>query len=346
MSDPGITLPAEAPEDRELDQTLRPRTLDEYIGQADVKANLSIVLEAARGRGEAVEHILISGPPGLGKTTLAQVIANQLGAQIRVTSGPAIEHQGALASVMTSLEERDVFFIDEVHRLGRLIEESLYPAMEDFVFDWVSGKGAGAVPLRLPLKRFTVVGATTRLGLLSAPLRDRFGIAFRLEFYSEDEMAQIVGRSAGILGVDIDPEGITEVARRARGTPRVANRLLRRVRDFAQVRASGHVDGEVARQALEMLDVDPAGLDRLDRRFLLTVIDKFQGGPVGLGTLATALAEDQGTLEEVVEPFLVQRGFLKRTPRGRVAGELAYAHLGRPAPRTPPGQPGLFEPGP
>jgi Holliday junction DNA helicase RuvB len=287
-----------------------------------------VLISAARQRREPVEHILIAGPPGLGKTTLANILANEMEVNIRTTSGPAIEHQGALASILMNLEDRDVFFIDEIHRLARPVEESLYPAMEDFKFDWVSGKGAGATPLRLQLPRFTVIGATTRQGMLSAPLRDRFGAVYALYFYEIDDLFQIVTRSARLLNVAIDEAGTSAIARRARGTPRIANRLLRRVRDYAQVRASGYINEEVALAAMAMLEVDDLGLDSVDRRILRTIVEKYDGGPVGVETVAVSVSEDPETVEDVYEPFLMQLGFLSRTPRGRVATKLAYDHLG------------------
>jgi Holliday junction DNA helicase RuvB len=335
--DPG----AESEEDQ-LDLTLRPRTLTEYVGQEAVRENLSILLEAARRRGEPVEHILLCGPPGLGKTTLANIVANELGVTIKTTSGPAIDHAGALASMLMNLSDRDVFFVDEIHRLNKLVEESLYPAMEDFAFDIVLGKGAGATATRLPLPRFTAVGATTRQGLLSSPLRDRFGAVYRLDFYGQADLERIVRRSARILELDLEEAAGTEVARRSRGTPRIANRLLRRVRDYAQVRADGRATLDVTRRALEMLDVDAQGLEPLDRRILETIIGKFSGGPVGLDTIATSLSEERETIEDVYEPFLMQVGFLARTPRGRVATELAYRHLGLPIPTRGPEQPSLL----
>ncbi len=327
MSDRILTT-EERTEDQEFDRSLRPRQLGEFVGQEGVKANLEILIKAAKGRNEPIEHILIAGPPGLGKTTLANIMANEMGVNIRTTSGPAIEHQGALASILTNLDDRDIFFVDEIHRLARPVEESLYPAMEDFKFDFVSGKGAGAQPLRLQLPRFTVIGATTRQGMLSAPLRDRFGAVYALYFYPPDELYTIVVRSARLLRVDIDEKGAHLIASRSRGTPRVANRLLRRVRDFAQVRAEGRIDEPIARDALAMLDIDELGLDLIDRRILRTIVEKYDGGPVGLDTIAVSVSEDPDTVEDVYEPYLIQLGFLQRTPRGRVATKLAYDHLG------------------
>ena len=318
----------ERTEDQEFDRSLRPRRLGEFIGQEVVKANLEILITAAKGRNEPIEHIMIAGPPGLGKTTLANIMANEMGVNIRTTSGPAIEHQGALASMLTNLDDRDIFFIDEIHRLARPVEESLYPAMEDFKFDFVSGKGAGAAPIRLQLPRFTVIGATTRQGMLSAPLRDRFGATYALYFYGVDDLFAIVIRSARLLNVAIDDPGARIIASRARGTPRVANRLLRRVRDFAQVRAQGKIDEPIALDALAMLEVDELGLDVIDRRILRTIVEKYEGGPVGLDPIAVSVSEDPETVEDVYEPFLMQLGFLARTPRGRVATKLAYDHLG------------------
>ncbi len=319
----------------EQEQSLRPKTLREYIGQESVKRNLHISIEAALKRHEPLDHLLLYGPPGLGKTTLAGIIAAEMGQNIRITSGPAIEKAGDLASILTNLSDGDVLFIDEIHRLSRSVEEVLYPAMEDYALDIMIGKGPTARSIRLDLPRFTLVGATTRAGLLSAPLRDRFGILFRLEMYSPQELAAIVRRSAGILNVRADDEGILEIARRSRGTPRIANRMLRRVRDFAQIRAGGVITLEVARQGMDLLDVDELGLEKLDRAMLETMIDKFAGGPVGLETLSAMTGEDASTIEDVYEPYLMQLGFLTRTPRGRVVMPVAYEHLGR-KPQTPP----------
>jgi Holliday junction DNA helicase RuvB len=335
-----IVSPKGKVEEVGLDVSLRPQRLDEYIGQDRVKENVRILIEAAQGRGEALDHILIYGPPGLGKTTFAHVMANEMGVGIKVTAGPAIERAGDLAAILTNLHKGDVLFIDEVHRLGRIVEEVLYPAMEDFALDIVIGKGPGARSIRLKLPRFTIIGATTRLALMTAPLRSRFGAVYRLDFYDELAMEAIVRRSAGILGVEIEPDGVAEIARRARGTPRVANRLLKRVRDYAQVRAGGIITRVVACDALLLLEVDPLGLDEIDRRVLLTIIEKFDGGPVGLDTIGAALSEEPDTIMDVVEPYLLQLGFLDRTPRGRVATRRAYEHLGKDY-REPP-QPSLF----
>jgi Holliday junction DNA helicase RuvB len=316
-------------EEATLEASLRPRTLDDYIGQAQTKENLRILIEAARQRADTLDHILFCGPPGLGKTTLAHIIANEMQVNIKSTSGPALERPGDLAAILTNLQQGDVFFIDEIHRLHHVIEETLYPAMEDFELDIVIGQGPSARTLKLALPRFTLVGATTRTGLLTSPLRDRFGVVIRLDFYTQEELQVIVHRSAQLLRVNIDPDGTAEIARRSRGTPRIANRLLRRVRDYAQVRANGRITRDVACQALQLLEVDTLGLDKMDRQLLLTIIDKFGGGPVGLETLAASINEEKTTIEDVYEPFLLQGGYLNRTPRGRTATVLAYRHLHR-----------------
>ena len=315
-------------EDDAIEASIRPKRLDEYLGQQPVREQMSIYIEAAKRRNEALDHVLIFGPPGLGKTTLSHVIPNELGVNLRVTSGPVIEKAGDLAALLTNLQPHDVLFIDEIHRLSPIVEEVLYPAMEDFQIDIMIGDGPAARSIKLDLPPFTLIGATTRAGLLTAPLRDRFGIVQRLEFYSADDLTRIVRRSAKILGIDCAAEGADEIARRSRGTPRIANRLLRRVRDFAQVRAAGHIDHDVAKAAMQMLKVDPEGFDDLDRRLLNLIIENFDGGPVGVDSLAAALSEERGTLEDVIEPYLIQQGFLVRTARGRMASNKAYRHLG------------------
>lgn len=341
--DPERLVSAEfAEDDLEIDRSLRPRRLAEYLGQGRVKENLSVLIEATRSRNEPLDHVLLSGPPGLGKTTLAQVIANELGVTMKTTSGPAIERAGDLAAILTNLDERDVLFIDEIHRLNRAVEEVLYPAMEDFTLDIVIGKGPAARSIRLDLPKFTLVGATTRTGLLTGPLRDRFGIAFRLDYYTTSELQSIVERSAGILGVDIDATGAEEISRRSRGTPRLANRLLKRVRDFAQVRHDGRVTEDVAAEALAFFEVDHLGLDNMDNKVLHTLAETFGGRPVGLNTLASAVGEDADTLEDVYEPYLLQLGLLVRTPKGRQATARAYEHLGLRPPAAAPDQAGLF----
>ena len=315
-------------EDIKLEGSLRPQTLQDYIGQQKAKEILSIYIEAARHRNDALDHVLFYGPPGLGKTTLAGIIANEMNVNLKVTSGPAIEKPGEMAAILNNLQEGDILFIDEIHRLNRQVEEVLYPAMEDFAIDIMIGKGTSARSVRLDLPKFTLVGATTRAGLLTAPLRDRFGVIQHLEFYSIEELVLIIQHSARILNVEIDEKGAVELARRSRGTPRLANRILRRVRDFAQVRYDGRITEEVANTALDLLDVDKLGLDQTDRHILTTMIDKFHGGPVGLDTLAAAIGEDNGTIEEVYEPYLIKNGLIMRTPRGRVVTELCYHHLG------------------
>ena len=325
-------------EDEVLEASIRPQRLDEYLGQQPVREQLGIYIEAARARGEALDHVLIFGPPGLGKTTLSHVIANELGVNLRVTSGPVIEKAGDLAALLTNLQPHDVLFIDEIHRMSPVVEEVLYPAMEDFQIDIMIGEGPAARSIKLDLPPFTLIGATTRAGLLTAPLRARFGIVQRLEFYSPEELTRIVRRSAQILGIDCEADGAGEIARRARGTPRIANRLLRRVRDYAQVRAGGRIDKDVAEAAMAMLKVDPEGFDELDRRLLNTIIGHFDGGPVGVESLAASLSEERGTLEDVIEPYLIQQGYLVRTARGRMATSKAYRHLGLAAPARDTGE--------
>lgn len=316
------------PEDVKIENNLRPTMLVDYIGQEKAKNNLKVFIEAAKNRGESLDHVLLYGPPGLGKTTMASIIANEMGSHLKITSGPAIEKPGELAAILNNLNEHDVLFIDEIHRLNRQVEEVLYPAMEDFAIDIMIGKGQAARSIRLDLPHFTLVGATTRAGMLTAPLRDRFGVVNRLEFYTKEELSKIVERSAQVLGITIDQRGAIEIAKRSRGTPRLANRLLKRVRDFAEVSFEGYISEEVARQALDRLEVDSFGLDQIDRNIILTMIEKFGGKPVGLDTLAAAIGEDAGTIEDVYEPYLIQNGLLSRTPRGRVATETAYKHFG------------------
>jgi len=331
-----IVEPELSPEEREFDAALRPRTLEEFVGQERIKEQLGLLIDGARARGETVDHLLFSGPPGLGKTTLAGIVANELGVGFQPTSGPALDRPGDLAAILTNLEEADVLFVDEIHRMPRAVEEVLYPALEDFKLDVVLGKGPSARSIRLDLPRFTLVAATTRPGRITLPLRERFGFSPRLDYYSAEDLTRIVRRSAGILNVRVDAEGAGEIAQRSRGTPRVANRLLRRVRDFAEVRHDGQVTGEVARRGLELFEVDEQGLDKLDLAILQAIVAKFGGGPVGLSTLAAAVGEETDTVEDVYEPYLLQLGFLKRTPRGRVATDRAYRHLGAVVPGVLP----------
>jgi Holliday junction DNA helicase RuvB len=329
-------------DDRQFDLTLRPTRIDEYIGQRQIKENLRVYMKAARGRREALDHVLLTGPPGLGKTTLANIIANEMGAELRSTAGPAIEKAGDIAALLTNLQEGDVLFIDEIHRLLPALEEKLYPAMEDYQLDLLIGQGAAARSIKLELPKFTLIGATTRAGLITAPLRGRFGMVFHLDFYPHEDLEVICKRSAEILGVEIDNEGALEIARRARGTPRIVNRLLRRVRDYAEVDYDGRINKEVASTALNRMEVDTYGLDEMDRRLLLTIIEKFNGGPVGLGTISASIHEEKDSIEEIIEPYLIQIGFLDRTPRGRMTTPLAYEHFGIKIPGSR--VPSLFDP--
>ena len=339
FTDPGVSSDTE----ETVEAGLRPRALDEFVGQRELKEHLSIVLEAARQRGQSVDHLLFAGPPGLGKTTLAGIVAAEMGSHLHITSGPALERAGDLAAILTKLGEGDVLFVDEIHRLSRAVEEILYPAMEDFQLDIVVGKGPAASSIRLTMPPFTLIGATTRTGMITGPLRDRFGLVARLDYYDDDELQAIVVRAAGILDVVIDTDGAWEIARRSRGTPRIANRLLRRVRDFAEVRHDGSITDEIAREGLALFGVDDLGLDKVDRAILSSMCEQFNGGPVGLSTVAISVGEQPDTVEDVYEPFLIQQGMIARTPRGRVAMPAAYHHLGLQAPNRPAGQPGLFD---
>jgi holliday junction DNA helicase RuvB len=342
VKDPRLVSARAGDDDARFDQSLRPRALDEYVGQPHVVANLKVAIDAAKNRGDALDHVLLFGPPGVGKTSLAHVIATELRVPIKATAGPIIERAGDLAALLTALEPREVLFIDEIHRLDAKVEEILYPALEDYTLDLMIGTGPGARSMKIPLKPFTLVAATTRAGLLTAPLRSRFGIVHRLDFYSEADLHRIVSRSARILGVPMEEAGAMEIARRSRGTPRIANRLLRRVRDFAQVRAGGVITAAVARDACALLEVDDRGFDEVDRKLMLTIIDKFGGGPVGVGALAAAISEETDAIEDIYEPYLLQIGFLDRTPRGRAATRLAYEHFQREIPEGGPGQRKLF----
>lgn len=344
--EPRSISPKTSADDLTFDLNLRPRGFDEYVGQEQVKENLKVAIDAARGRGDVLDHLLFHGPPGLGKTSLAYIIAREMAVNIKATSGPVVERPGDLAALLTNLEHGDILFIDEIHRLNHIVEEVLYPAMEDYQIDILIGQGPAARSMKLPVRPFTLIGATTRSGLLTSPLRDRFGMIFRLDFYSADALARILKRSAAILGVVAEEDGLFEIARRSRGTPRIANRLLRRVRDYAQVKAGGKISRAVTEEALQMLEVDSVGLDKMDSMLLLTLIDKFSGGPVGVETLAAAIGEEKDTIEDVYEPFLIQAGFVQRTPRGRVATPQAYAHFGRKHEgqkvNGPKNQPSLF----